>query len=120
MASLYLHCSWTDGSIGKRDEMKAQKILTLGVATAALFALTHLAAAQDSVMESLEKSGVQGACGPKLNKKESAEHWFAKSAKDGNIAPQRKLANEKPKGETVDYDTLIKSWPASPPKRASN
>jgi hypothetical protein len=41
-------------------------------------------------------------------------------AKEGNIAPQRKLADEKPKGETVDYDTLIKSWPASPPKRASN
>ena len=56
---------------------------------------------------------------PKLNKKETAEYWFAKSAKDGNIAPQRKLANEKPKGETIDYDTLIKSWPATPPKRAS-
>jgi glycerol transport system substrate-binding protein len=81
-------------------------------------AMDSLAAAQDSVMERLEKSGVQGACGPKLNKKESAEHWFAKSAKDGNIAPQRKLANEKPKGETIDYDTLIKSWPATPPKRA--
>src|SRR5436309_12570130 len=81
-------------------------------------AMDALAAAQDSVLERLEKSGVQGACGPKLNKKESAEFWFAKSAKDGNIAPQRKLANEKPKGETVDYDTLIKSWPASPPKRA--
>lgn len=67
-------------------------------------------------MERLEKSGVQGACGPKLNKKETAEFWFAKSEKDGNIAPQRKLANEKPKGETVDYDTLIKSWPASPSK----
>src|SRR5450830_488229 len=84
-------------------------------------AMDSLAAAQDSVMERLEKSGVQGACGPKMNKKETAEYWFAKSAKDGNIAPQRKLANEKPKGETVDYDTLIKSWPATPPqKRASN
>jgi glycerol transport system substrate-binding protein len=77
-----------------------------------------LAAAQDSVLERLEKSGVQGACGPKMNKKETAEHWFAKSAKDGNIAPQRKLANEKPKGETVDYDTLVKSWPATPPKKS--
>src|SRR5206468_13088864 len=81
-------------------------------------AMDALAAAQDSVLERIEKSGVQGACGPKLNKKESAEFWFAKSAKDGNIAPQRKLANEKPKGETVDYDTLVKSWPATPPKRA--
>ncbi len=82
-------------------------------------AMDALAAAQDSVMERIEKSGVQGACGPKLHKKESAEFWFAKAQKDGTIAPQRKLANEKPKGETIDYDTLIKSWPATPPKRAS-
>ena len=77
-------------------------------------AMDALAAAQDSVLERLEKSGVQGACGPKLNKKETAEFWFAKAEKDGTIAPQRKLANEKPKGETVDYDTLVKSWPATP------
>ena len=41
-------------------------------------AMDALAAAQDSVLERLEKSGVQGACGPKLNKKETAEYWFAK------------------------------------------
>ncbi len=76
-----------------------------------------LGAAQDAVVERLERSGVQGECGPKLNKKESADYWYDKAVKDGNIAPQRKLANEKPKGETVDYDTLIKSWPATPPKR---
>ena len=81
-------------------------------------AMDSLAAAQDSVMERLERSGAQGQCGPKLNPKKTAEYWYDKSAKDGNVAPQRKLANEKPKGETVDYDTLIKSWPASPPKRA--
>jgi glycerol transport system substrate-binding protein len=80
-------------------------------------AMDALAAAQDSVLERIEKSGAQGACGPKLNPKQTAEYWFAKVEKDGTIAPQRKLANEKPKGETVDYDTLIKSWPATPPKR---
>ncbi|HEV2512356.1 ABC transporter substrate-binding protein [Bosea sp. (in: a-proteobacteria)] len=80
-------------------------------------AMDALAAAQDSVMERLERSGVQGDCGPKLNPKTSAEEWFAKAEKAGTLAPQRKLANEKPKGETIDYDTLIKSWPASPPKR---
>ena len=53
----------------------------------------------------------------KLNPKTTAEEWFAKSKAAGNIAPQAKLANEKPKGETIDYDTLIKSWPASPPKK---
>src|ERR1700733_6516584 len=80
-------------------------------------AMDSLAAAQDSVMERLEKSGVQGACGPKMNKKETADYWFKKSVADGNIAPQPKLANEKPKPETIDYDTLIKSWPATPPKK---
>ena len=81
-------------------------------------AMNALAAAQDSVLERLERSKVQGECGPKLNKKESAQYWYDKSKKDGNIAPQPKLANEKPKGETVDYDALIKSWPAQPPKRS--
>jgi glycerol transport system substrate-binding protein len=81
-------------------------------------AMDALAAAQDSVLERLERANVQGECGPKMNKKESAEAWFKKSEQAGNVAPARKLQNEKPKGETVDYDTLIKSWPASPPKRS--
>jgi glycerol transport system substrate-binding protein len=80
-------------------------------------AMDALAAAQDSVMERLERSGVQGECGPKMNPKQSAQYWMDKAKADGTIAPQPKLANEKPKGETIDYDTLIKSWPATPPKR---
>ncbi|WP_428032071.1 ABC transporter substrate-binding protein [Ancylobacter sp.] len=80
-------------------------------------AMDSLAAAQDSVMERLEKSGVQGECGPKLNKKESMAYWVEQAKKNGTLAPQPKLANEKPKGETIDYDTLIKSWPATPPKK---
>jgi glycerol transport system substrate-binding protein len=81
-------------------------------------AMDALAAAQDDVMARLERANVQGACGPKLNPKTSAEDWFKKAEAAGTTAPQRKLANEKPKGETIDYDTLIKSWPASPPKRS--
>ncbi|WP_262032283.1 ABC transporter substrate-binding protein [Microvirga sp. Mcv34] len=81
-------------------------------------AMNSLAAAQDEVLGRLERANVQGECGPKLNPKTSAEEWFKKAAASGTIAPQRKLENEKPKGETVDYDTLIKSWPASPPKRS--
>ena len=61
-------------------------------------AMDSLAAAQDSVMERLEKSGVQGACGPKLNKKETAEYWFAKSAKDGNIAPAAQARQREAEG----------------------
>lgn len=80
-------------------------------------AMDALAAAQDEVLIRLERSGVQGDCGPKVNPKTSAEEWFKKAEAAGTIAPARKLANEKPKGETIDYDTLIKSWPASPPKK---
>jgi len=59
-----------------------------------------------SVMERLEKSGVQGACGPKMNKKETAEVLVRESrAKEGNIAPQRKLANEKPEGRKPSTTT---------------
>jgi glycerol transport system substrate-binding protein len=81
-------------------------------------AMDSLAAAQDDVLTRLERANVQGECGPKMNPKTSAEEWFKKAEAAGTIAPQRKLANEKPKGETVDYDTLIKSWPANPPKRS--
>ena len=80
-------------------------------------AMDALAAAQDDILGRLERANVQGECGPKLNPKTSAEEWFKKAEASGAVAPARKLANEKPKGETIDYDTLIKSWPATPPKR---
>jgi glycerol transport system substrate-binding protein len=70
------------------------------------------------VLERLQRANVQGECGPRLNPRTSAEEWFARAERDGNIAPQRRLANEKPQGETVDYDTLIRSWPATPPRRS--
>ncbi len=71
-------------------------------------AMDSLAEQQDQVMERLQKSGVQGECGPKLNEPKDAQYWF-----DQPGAPQPKLANEKPKGETVDYDELVKSWAAA-------
>ena len=116
---------WTPTGVNVPDYPKLAQLWWQNIRDAASGAKTPqqamdaLAAAQDSVMERLEKSGVQGECGPKLNPKRTAKEWFDKSKADGNIAPQPKLANEKPKGETVDYDTLIKSWPAQPPKRAS-
>jgi hypothetical protein len=45
-----------------------------------------------------------------LTRKKTAEYRYAKPEKDANLAPQRKLANEKPQGVTTDYDELIKSW----------
>ena len=49
--------------------------------------------------------------------KKTYAEWTAAAKAAGTIAPAAKLENEKPKGETVDYDTLIKSWPATPPKK---
>ncbi|MDB5984509.1 MAG: transporter, periplasmic substrate-binding protein [Pseudomonas sp.] len=75
-------------------------------------ALDGLAADQDKLMERIEKSKVQDAsgCGPKMNPIATAEEWYKKGEAAGGTAPQRKLANEKPKGETIGYDELLKSW----------
>ncbi|PAU57704.1 ABC transporter substrate-binding protein [Pseudomonas sp. PIC25] len=68
-------------------------------------ALDGLAAAQDTMLARLERSGVQGECGPKLNEPRDPEYWLNQPG-----APKPKLENEKPKGETVSYDELVKSW----------
>jgi glycerol transport system substrate-binding protein len=73
-------------------------------------AMDSLCAEQERVMERLERAGVQGDIGPKLNEEHPLEYWVELAKKDGNVAPQVKLANEKPQGQTVDYDTLIKTW----------
>ena len=68
-------------------------------------AMDALCKAQEDLMARLEKAGVQGALGPKLNPVQTAQYWF-----DQPGAPKPKLANERPRPETVDYDTLIQSW----------
>jgi len=67
-----------------------------------------LAQQQDKVMARIERSGVQGKCGPKLNPKKDPSYWLNQPG-----APKKKLANEKPQGQTVDYDELVKSWAAA-------
>ena len=68
-------------------------------------ALDGLAAAQDKVMMRLERAGVQGECGPKLNPKVDPQQWLSQPG-----APKAKLANEKPQGQTVEYKDLLQSW----------
>ena len=66
-------------------------------------ALDNLAQAQDQVMERIGRSGLQGDCGPKLNPEKTAEYWFSQPG-----APKPKLANEKPPGQTMPYDEIMK------------
>ncbi len=68
-------------------------------------ALDGLAEAQDSMMARLERANVQPQCGPKLNEPQDPEYWLSQPG-----APKPKLENEKPKGQTVSYNELIKSW----------
>jgi glycerol transport system substrate-binding protein len=73
-------------------------------------AMDNLAREQDKVIARLERSGVQGECGPKLNPEKDDAYWL-----DQPGAPKPKLANEKPQGQTVDYDELIKTWSQGKP-----
>ncbi|GGW25040.1 ABC transporter substrate-binding protein [Gemmobacter lanyuensis] len=68
-------------------------------------ALDALCAEQEKVLERLERAGVQGDIGPKMNEEKDPQEWL-----DAPGAPVAKLENEKPQGETVSYDELIKSW----------
>ncbi|MFN5826233.1 MAG: ABC transporter substrate-binding protein [Rhodobacterales bacterium] len=68
-------------------------------------ALDALCAEQEKVLERIERAGVQGDIGPLMNEPQDPQIWL-----DAPGAPVAKLENEKPQGETIDYDTLIKSW----------
>jgi len=68
-------------------------------------AMDALCKAQEDVLARLEQVNEQGDIGPKLNAEEAAQVWF-----DRPGAPKPKLANEDPAPETIDYDTLIRSW----------
>lgn len=72
-------------------------------------AMDRLATEMDLVMSRMqaadEKANVYGGCGPRLNDEQEASVWLNKPG-----SPKAKLANEKPKGETIAYDELVKRW----------
>lgn len=72
-------------------------------------AMDRLASEMDQVMARMqkadEKAKVYGGCGPRLNEPREASYWLNKKG-----SPKAKLSNEKPQGETIDYDELVKRW----------
>jgi glycerol transport system substrate-binding protein len=72
-------------------------------------AMDRLAAEMDLTMARMEEAdkaaNVYGGCGPRLNPEVDPSEWLGRE--DG---PKAKLENEKPAGETVAYDDLIKQW----------
>jgi glycerol transport system substrate-binding protein len=71
-------------------------------------AMDELAAAQDDVLIRLEASNPDANCAVKMNPEQDEQYWL-----DQPGAPVAKLANEKPKGETQNYDELVKRWAAA-------
>jgi glycerol transport system substrate-binding protein len=68
-------------------------------------AMDALCQAQEQVLARIERSKVQGEIGPKLNPEVDPKVWLDKPG-----APKPKVANEKEKPITVNYDELVKSW----------
>jgi glycerol transport system substrate-binding protein len=72
-------------------------------------AMDRLAGEMDQVMSRMQKAdeaaNVYGGCGPRLNEERDPSYWLNQPG-----SPKAKLANEKPQGVTVSYDSLIKRW----------
>ncbi|MCH9672575.1 MAG: ABC transporter substrate-binding protein [Gammaproteobacteria bacterium] len=73
-------------------------------------AMDRLAGEMDTIMARMERADkakkTYGGCGPRLNPEKDPSEWLGKGG------AKAKLANEKPQGETVNYDELIKRWAA--------
>ena len=67
-------------------------------------AMDTLAEEMDQVMARLQRAGM-AHCAPRLNPKGDPAKWLS-----DQHAPWKKLANEKPKGETIAYDSLLNAW----------
>lgn len=72
-------------------------------------AMDRLAGEMDQVMARMQQADeankTYGGCGPRLNEEKDPAEWLGKEN-----GPHAKLDNEKPKGETIAYDELIKRW----------
>jgi len=103
--------AWTPTGTNVPDYPKLAELWRLNIGDAVSGAVTpgeamdNLARDMDKVMERIERLGTQKECGPKLNPEEDESYWYGQPG-----APVPKLGNEKPQGETVDYDQLIQAW----------
>ena len=74
-------------------------------------AMDRLAGEMDGIMARMQRADeaneTYGGCGPRLNDEKDAAAWIGKGG------AKAKLANEKPRGETVNYDELVKRWAAN-------
>ncbi|WP_026075637.1 ABC transporter substrate-binding protein [Noviherbaspirillum massiliense] len=102
--------AWTPTGTNVPDYPKLAQLWWKNVATAVTgertpqAAMDNLAEEMDQVMARLQRAGMKN-CAPKLNAKGDPNKWLSDKG-----APWTKLANEKPKGETIAYDKLLQAW----------
>ena len=102
--------AWTPTGTNVPDYPKLAQLWWKNVATAVTgektpqAAMDNLAEEMDQVMARLQRAGMK-ACAPKLNPKGDPNKYLSDTG-----APWKKLANEKPKGETIAYDKLLQAW----------
>jgi len=102
--------AWTPTGTNVPDYPKLAQLWWKNIATAISAertpqeAMDNLADEMDQVMQSLEAAGMH-RCPPRLNPKGDPKQWLSDFA-----APRKKLNDEKPRGQTISYDTLLQSW----------
>jgi glycerol transport system substrate-binding protein len=102
--------AWTPTGTNVPDYPKLAQLWWQNVATAVSgertpqAAMDSLADQMDRILARLERAGMKN-CSPKLNPKRDPSAWLT-----ANAAPWKKLATEKPKGETIAYDQLLEAW----------
>jgi glycerol transport system substrate-binding protein len=102
--------AWTPTGTNVPDYPKLAQLWWKNVATAVTGektpqgAMDNLAEEMDKVMARLERAGMEN-CPPKLNKPGNPDKILSDKA-----APWKKLANEKPPGKTIAYETLLNAW----------
>ena len=109
---------WTPTGINVPDYPKLAQIWwqQIGDVNSGVFtpqqAMDRLAAEMDQVMARMqvadEKANVYNGCGPRLNPEVDPSVWLNRPG-----SPKAKLANEKPQGQTIVYEELIKRWAAN-------
>ncbi len=107
--------NWTPTGINVPDYPKLAQIWwqQIGDVNSGAFtpqeAMDRLGSEMDQVMARMqaadEQANVYGGCGPRLNPEVDPSEWLGKPG-----GPAAKLDNEKPQGETVNYDELVERW----------
>jgi glycerol transport system substrate-binding protein len=108
---------WTPTGVNVPDYPKLAQIWwqQIGDVNAGTFtpqeAMDRLAEEMDITMARMqevdEQANVYGGCGPRLNEPKDPSEWI------GQGGAKAALENEKPQGETIAYEELIKQWEAA-------